>query len=393
MSLRQRHISVPSEGKNQIEQWIESEPVQKLKRFDIYPKTREHVTEHTTLGIILSIITIIIALILIFNEVQIYLTPFRKDSLGVDMNPEGKIDIIFNITFPHIKCELLHVDVIDASGEQQIDIFHRVHKTAVNDAGNLIGDGRQAGIQATPYSPFSDPRSPFYCGSCYRAHQRDGQCCNTCGEVLRQYDVLGLPKPNMNEITQCQEEISHMHPGCNMYAALRVQKVSGNFHFAPGRSYSHEHDVNVHHIHEFNPFLIRSYNTSHIIHQMSFGPRAPDLMYPLDNTVEYVNGIAIHKYFIKVVPTFLRGTFSWFGDFETYQYSYTTFVQEIDLRRQMALPGVFFVYEPTPITITYESDGPSLLHLLVKLCAVIGGLYTVSKGINSILNVIFYRKK
>src|SRR5690349_4049131 len=126
--LRQRHIS--GQQPNVIEEWIESDPVQKLKKFDIYPKTRELVTESTTGGKILSFLTILIGIILVINEFHIYLTPVRIDTLGVDTKPEGMIDIIFNITFPHVKCHELHVDVIDAAGEQQIDIFHRVHKTA-----------------------------------------------------------------------------------------------------------------------------------------------------------------------------------------------------------------------------------------------------------------------
>lgn len=388
--LRQRHVAGIQQ--NAIEEWIESEPVQKLKNFDIYPKTKELVTESTTGGKILSFLTILIGVILIINEFHIYLTPIRIDTLGVDTQPSGMIDVIFNMTFPHVKCPELHVDVIDAAGEQQIDIFHRVHKTAVDENMNLRGNPVPSALNVA-YTPYTDPSSPFFCGSCGDAQTHDGMCCNSCQEVFRQYEITGLGKPRMEDIPQCQAEIGHTMPGCNMYAALRVNKVAGNFHFAPGRSFSQEHETSVHHIHEFNPFLVGKFNSSHIVHQLSFGARHPDFTYPMDGMTEMVHGMAIHKYFIKVVPTAVKGTFAWFGDFESNQFSFTTYIQEIDLKKQLALPGVFFIYDLSPITVRYAYDGVPLLHLIVKLCAVIGGLYTLARGINQIMNTLLNRNK
>jgi hypothetical protein len=52
----------------------------------------------------------------------------------------------------------------------------------------------------------------------------------------------------------------------------QVNKVAGNFHVAPGRAFS---SPQGHLVHEFKPFQMSTYNTSHEIHALSFGPHYP----------------------------------------------------------------------------------------------------------------------
>lgn len=351
---------------------------ERITELDIYPKTKEHIQNKSEKGGIISLIFMMILLILALNEIYIYFSPDRKDTLGIDKKPEGIIDIMFNITFPHIKCADLHVDVIDASGTQQIDIYNRMHRQPVDEEMRLVGKAEHVDFKEV-YDPLKDPKSPFYCGSCYLA-QESGQCCNTCQDILVQYQRKGIARPNsLGDFEQCLDHFSMDFPGCNMYGALRVNKVSGNFHFAPGRSFSHEHDSNVHHIHEFNPYLISRYNTSHYIHELSFGVKIPYVKYPLENTYEIVPNYAIHKYFIKIVPTTVK---TMMYDVETYQYSFNTYIQQIDLSKQLALPGIFFIYDLSPIVVTYQWVGMSFTHLMMKLFALFGGVLSLLKFIH-----------
>lgn len=46
--------------------------------------------------------------------------------------------------------------------------------------------------------------------------------------------------------------------GCNVYGSLEVNKVAGNFHFAPGKSF---HQSNVH-VHDMQVFGKDSFNVS-----------------------------------------------------------------------------------------------------------------------------------
>ena len=51
------------------------------------------------------------------------------------------MEIHLNITFPKIPCELLTLDVMDVSGEQQTGVMHGVHKfrlSAQEEGGNVL---------------------------------------------------------------------------------------------------------------------------------------------------------------------------------------------------------------------------------------------------------------
>ena len=51
------------------------------------------------------------------------------------------MEIHLNITFPKIPCELLTLDVMDVSGEQQVGVMHGVNKVRlgpVDEGGRVI---------------------------------------------------------------------------------------------------------------------------------------------------------------------------------------------------------------------------------------------------------------
>lgn len=94
-----------------------------------------------------------------------------------------------------------------------------------------------------------------YCGSCYGSEEKPGDCCNTCDDVRERYRVRGWAFGNLDGIEQCKREgystklREQMGEGCNIYGFLEVNKVAGNFHFAPGKSFQqgnmHVHDLMV----------------------------------------------------------------------------------------------------------------------------------------------------
>jgi hypothetical protein len=88
--------------------------------------------------------------------------------------------------------------------------------------------------------------------------------------------------------------------GCNVYGSLEVNKVAGNFHFAPGKSFQQSNM----HVHDLLAFGKDSFNLSHIIKEISFGAHFPGVVNPLDR-VERIQETphGIYQYFIKVVPT------------------------------------------------------------------------------------------
>jgi hypothetical protein len=89
------------------------------------------------------------------------------------------------------------------------------------------------------------------------------------------------------------------------------------------------------------------------------------------------------QYFMKVVPThyyYYRGG----RVVRTNQFSVTENERRVEAGR--GLPGVFFMFDLSPIQVTYTEYGTSFTHFLTSLCAIVGGTFTVA----GILDALVY---
>lgn len=53
--------------------------------------------------------------------------------------------------------------------------------------------------------------------------------------------------------------------------------------------------------------------------------------------------------------------------------------------QEAVLPGIFFVYELSPFMIEASRIRMPILHFVTKLCAIVGGVFTVLGVLDSIL--------
>ncbi|KAF8405992.1 hypothetical protein HHK36_008072 [Tetracentron sinense] len=146
--------------------------------------------------------------------------------------------------------------------------------------------------------------------------------------------------------------------GCNIYGFLEVNKVAGNFHFAPGKSFQQS---NVH-VHDLMTFQKDSFNISHQINRLAFGDYFPGVVNPLDG-VQWVQEkpSGMYQYFIKVVPTVYTDISG--HTIQSNQFSVTEHFRSAEFGRQF-LPGVFFLYDLSPIKVVMgKSDGRKELNL------------------------------
>jgi endoplasmic reticulum-Golgi intermediate compartment protein 3 len=288
-----------------------------------------------------------------------------------------------------------------------------------------------------------------YCGPCYGAHQNETQCCNTCDELMEAYktkrwrtDLL------LQSAEQCiregRDKIEPKHlrrgEGCNLQGHFMVNRVGGNFHIAMGEGIERD----GRHIHTFNPEETHHFNASHVIHHLSFGPE-PEYSYK-NHEVMALNGAkkivskehgttGLFQYFIKIVPTTYIGSGNTGSKtIETNRYFYTErfrpLMKEIfesdetddddseknvespivekdadgkktsvhaghvgghahqdhhNVKKNALLPGVFFIYEIYPFEVEISSSSVPITHLLVRLMATIGGVYTIMRWMDSFL--------
>ncbi|KAL7157182.1 hypothetical protein ABFS83_02G060200 [Erythranthe nasuta] len=363
----------------------------RLRNLDAYPKINEDFYSRTLSGGVITLVSSIFIALLFLSEFRLYLHTVTDSKLVVDTSRGGKLRINFDVTFPSVPCTLLSVDAMDISGERHMDIRHDIFKKRIDSHGNVI-ETRQDGIGApTIEKPLQKhggrlEHNETYCGSCFGAETSDEECCNSCEEVREAYRKRGWGMTNTDLIDQCKREgfvqkvKEEEGEGCNIHGSLEVNKVAGNFHFAPGKSF---HQTNMHLL-DLLALQSESYNISHKINKLSFGDSIPGIVNPLDG-VEWVqirpNGV--YQYFLKVVPTIYTNIKG--HTIQSNQFSVTEHYKSSEEDQYRSLPGIFFFYDLSPIKVTFTEEHASFLHFLTHICAIVGGVFTVAGIVDSFI--------
>ncbi|KAF5942964.1 hypothetical protein HYC85_020606 [Camellia sinensis] len=399
----------------------------------------------------------------------LYLYTVTETQLLVDTSRGETLRINFDVTFPALPCSILSLDAMDISGEQHLDVKHDIVKKRLDTHGNVIEE-RQDGIGAPKIEkPLQRhggrlEHNETYCGSCYGAEVSDDDCCNSCDEVRELYRKKGWALSNPDSIDQCKREgflqriKDEEGEGCNIYGFLEVNKVAGNFHFAPGKSF-HQSGV---HVHDLLVFQKDSFNVSHKINKLAFGEYFPGVVNPLDRILARTRRVRVEKMRqtghvvmkkeavkalvgipleakleveggleagieeesrrairrrracnsswenvaespkvlakdskrwagVQIVPPHPRVVPTVYTDvrghtIQSNQFSVTEHfrsAEEVGLLQ--SLPGVFFFYDLSPIKVTFTEEHISFLHFLTNVCAIVGGVFTVSGILDSFI--------
>ncbi|KKA30808.1 hypothetical protein TD95_003664 [Thielaviopsis punctulata] len=406
----------------------------RFTKLDAFAKTVDEARIRTTSGGIVTIVSLLVVLYLSLGEWLDYRRVVVHPELVVDKGRGERMEIFLNITFPHLPCELVTLDVMDVSGEQQHGLAHGINKVrlAAESAGGGVIDVSWLSV----HNKDEDAKhlDPDYCGECYGAQAPDNAmkkgCCNTCDEVRDAYAQASWAFGDGTGVEQCTREHykerleEQRHEGCRIEGDLHVNKVVGNFHLAPGRSFS---NGNMH-VHDLKQYWDSGatgvkHDFTHTIHSLRFGPPLPksvtneqlDNANPLDGVSQRVIDANWNfMYFIKIVPTSYLplgweskgghmvntdqdGFVASSGDgvIETHQYSVTSHKRSLmggndaaegHQERQHSrggIPGVFFSYDISPMkVINREERAKTFSGFLTGLCSIIGGTLTVAAAVD-----------
>lgn len=363
--------------------------VSTLKRFDAYPKTLEDFRVKTFGGAAVTLISGFLMFLLFVSELSFYLSTEVTPELFVDTARGEKLRINVDVIFPKLPCVYLSIDAMDVSGEQQIDVMHSIFKKRVDIDGNPIDENVEKGDLGDKSHEAKEllELDPKRCESCYGAETPEKRCCNTCEDVREAYRRKGWALSDVDDIKQCVREgwkdklQEQKNEGCAVTGHLEVNKVAGNFHFAPGKSFQQHHV----HVHDLQPFGSTQFNLTHHIRHLSFGHEYPGLKHPLDNTyVAAEDAGSMYQYFVKIVPTLykkLNGEVV-----KTNQFSVTKHKRIIrQVSGEHGLPGVFVLYEFSPMVVQYTESRRSFMHFLTGVCAIVGGIFTVAGLVDSMI--------
>eukprot|EP00004_Rigifila_ramosa_P013105 TRINITY_DN2886_c0_g1_i2.p2 TRINITY_DN2886_c0_g1~~TRINITY_DN2886_c0_g1_i2.p2 ORF type:complete len:127 (-),score=22.44 TRINITY_DN2886_c0_g1_i2:86-466(-) len=70
---------------------------------------------------------------------------------------------------------------------------------------------------------------------------------------------------------------------------------------------------------------------------------------------------------------------------KTNQFSVTEHYRPLSLDASQGLPGVFVMYDLSPIMVVTTEHRSPLSHFLASVCAIVGGVFTVSSIVDSIV--------
>ncbi|THH28262.1 hypothetical protein EUX98_g5926 [Antrodiella citrinella] len=387
-----------------------------LKGIDAFGKTMEDVKVKTRTGAFLTLLATAIILAITTMEFFDYRRLTIDTSIVVDRSRGEKLTAKLNVTFPRVPCYLLSLDVMDISGETQSDVSHNIIKTRLNENGSPVPSSQSTELR-NDIDRLNEARQNGYCGSCYGGTEPPSGCCNTCEEVRQAYITRGWSFSTPDSVEQCVNEgwsdklKEQAHEGCNIAGRVRVNKVVGNIHLSPGRSFR----SNAQSMYDLVPYLKEDGNRhdfSHEIHELAFeGDDEYDISKaeigrdmkqrmgivdnPLDNTIQKTSKQQyMFQYFLKVVSTQFRTLDGKIVN--THQYSATHFERDLSKGSEKdhgvqvshtisGVPGSFFNFEISPILVVHTETRQSFAHFLTSTCAIVGGVLTVASIIDSVV--------
>lgn len=326
---------------------------QVLKNIDAFPRAEEHLTQKTPSGAIVSVIGLIIMATLFIHELKFFLTTKTVHEMSVDVKRGENLPIHINMTFPSIPCEILSVDAIDMSGKHEVDLDTNIWKLRLSKDGYIIGSEYVSDLIEKEHA--SDDHGEHGSSKTAVSHHEDTKHSHGFGN-----DPVKMIKDVKRAIDDGE--------GCRVFGVLDVQRVAGNFHIS---------------VHGLNIIVAQQIfeganhvNVSHVIHDLSFGPKYPGIHNPLDDTVRILRDASgTFKYYIKIVPTEYRYLSK--EVLPTNQFSVTEyFVAMKDSDRSW--PAVYFLYDLSPITVTIREEKRSFTHFITRLCAVLGGTFALT---------------
>ena len=223
------------------------------------------------------------------NLSEYYLHGKPTTTLSVDATRSAALDITFDVTMHKLPCSWLTLDAMDVAGTSELDVTHHIHKRRIDPSGHGFMPDDEGGVKKVEIGPANKPGllpqhdgTPS-CGSCYGAGLGPNEvppseaaaasaaaaaggaaatgaaaalgalasskentkpdpprCCATCDDVRAAYRLRGWKPPDPLTIKQCHDEghreevMQQRGEGCHIWGSLRVAKVAGSFHIAPG---------------------------------------------------------------------------------------------------------------------------------------------------------------
>mmetsp|Transcript_36403 Transcript_36403/g.34416 ORF Transcript_36403/g.34416 Transcript_36403/m.34416 type:complete len:341 (-) Transcript_36403:565-1587(-) len=317
--------------------------VSKIKRFDVYTKPVDGVSEQTTIGAVITFISFCLVTLLLYSEFSAYLKNDIVSHMALDsakkggQNTETKIE--FDLDFFGVSCE-------------------RVKFTQEVTRGQHHGDLQMTDINLRTITI------------------DDKEACHAYGSLITD-KVGGNFKFEVEALEDKNKELEKENL-LDQRALLFFPLLQQSNKIAPDIS------------HRINHILFLDNTVAGDIDQIIFladsNNKLPLEKHPLNGQVSSVPvGTGIHQYSIQVVPT----TYEPIKGKKLLMNQYSVTERQVDFQQALVgvtlagqyfsnFVGVVFTYDFYPVKlIMQEENGGSMFDFLTSLCGIVGGVITV----------------
>ncbi|KAI6035703.1 endoplasmic reticulum vesicle transporter-domain-containing protein [Pisolithus marmoratus] len=305
-----------------------------LIQFDAFPKLPSAYKSRSESRGLFTVLVALIAILLVLNDLGEYIWGWPDYEFSVDTMSDSFMDVNVDMVV-NMPCQFLSVDLRDALGDR---LF-------LSKGFHLDGTVFDIG-QATTL----------------KEHQKALSARQAIAQSRKSRGLFSFLRRKQPEF---RPTYNHRSDGtaCRIYGSLSVKKVTANLHVT---TLGHGYSSSVHVEHD-------KMNLSHVITEFSFGPYFPDIVQPLDYSLEIASEpFVAYTYFLHVVPTTYIAPRS--SPLHTNQYSVTHYTRTF--AHGAGTPGIFFKFELDPMVISIHQRTTSLIHLLIRCIGVIGGVFT-----------------
>ena len=320
----------------------------KLKQVDLYRKVSGDHTTQTVRGGILSVFSYLLILYLFLSEFSCYVNSPYTPKLIVEASTSSRIRLDVNLTLHHMPCGLLAMAYTDMSSQHYTRAYLKKYPI---ERGQVIWE------DSAPASSSRAQDLTSNCGPCYGAELYEGQCCNTCEEVMEAYTSRNWKAPRTDSIEQCKDKDdsdgTFRGEGCLVFGNIMTRKIPASVRIeldAMGRTIMSRMGL--------------IFDAEHTVNHIGFSdPDGEVLQGPRDG--RRVTGNYLSLYYLKVTPA-VKDQVRFYETSDTHLGI-----------AELTYPLVAINYDIEPITTVYERN-TSFTEFIISICAIIGGWFSVS---------------
>jgi hypothetical protein len=301
-----------------------------LRNLDLFRKVSTDHSLQTYRGGVITIVALSTMLWLFLSETNSFFQPtIRKESLVEQDSDNSFIRLNIDITLPYLPCHPLSLDQQNDVNSHILDSSEHLQKIRLSKQGSAIPGGFNR---------------------------------------------------NLPDVTKAIDD----EEGCRLRGYIEVGRVTGNFH------------ISFHVAHDLIARLPRTYlpklKFNHVINHLSLGSEDLTNLIESDFGAQDImnyDGISAedefvptkHEYFLKIIPV------QFVNELNGKKINAFTYSLNHNRGRFHAPFGaIYFRYSFEDLTMRYTKVDKSIASLVVSLCAILGGIFTVLGLVNKVVN-------